>query len=35
MLVELNGIALFPREFAATTLQEGDRLELMRMVAGG
>jgi thiamine biosynthesis protein ThiS len=35
MLVELNGGALFPREFAKTLLQEGDRLELLRMVAGG
>jgi thiamine biosynthesis protein ThiS len=35
MLVELNGAALFPREFANTVLQEGDRLELLRMVAGG
>ena len=35
MLVELNGGALFPREFATTQIQEGDRLELLRMVAGG
>jgi thiamine biosynthesis protein ThiS len=35
MLVERNGIALFPRELPTTPLQDGDRLELMRMVAGG
>jgi thiamine biosynthesis protein ThiS len=35
MLVELNGTALFPRELPTTRLKEGDRLELMRMVAGG
>jgi thiamine biosynthesis protein ThiS len=35
VLVELNGLALFPREFASSRLQDGDKLELMRMVAGG
>ena len=35
VLVELNGTALFPREFPVQALKEGDRLELMRMVAGG
>lgn len=35
VLVEFNGTALFPRELASTPIREGDRLELMRMVAGG
>jgi thiamine biosynthesis protein ThiS len=35
VLVERNGTALFLREFPETNLREGDRLELMRMVAGG
>ncbi len=35
MLVEHNGTALFPREFPATELQNGDRLEIIRVVAGG
>ncbi len=35
VLVELNGTALFPREFEKTILSDGDRLEILRMVAGG
>lgn len=35
MLVEHNGLALFPRDFAATPIAEGDALELIRVVAGG
>jgi thiamine biosynthesis protein ThiS len=34
-LVEHNGIALLRSEWAHTSLQEGDRLEIIRMVAGG
>ena len=34
-LVEHNGVALLRSEWAATTLQSGDRLEIIRMVAGG
>ena len=35
VLVEHNGIALFEREFSVQTVDSGDRLELLRMVAGG
>lgn len=35
VLVERNGEALFPRDFGATALGDGDRLEIVRMVAGG
>ncbi len=35
VLVELNGTALLAREFDETLIQDGDRLELVRMVAGG
>ena len=34
-LVEHNGTALLRSEWAATRLQNGDRLEIIRMVAGG
>jgi sulfur carrier protein len=34
-LVELNGTALLRSEWAETDLREGDRLEIIRMVAGG
>ncbi|MBJ7259212.1 MAG: sulfur carrier protein ThiS [Chthoniobacterales bacterium] len=34
-LVEHNGTALLRSEWAATELREGDRLEIIRMVAGG
>jgi thiamine biosynthesis protein ThiS len=35
VLIELNGTALFQREWSALLLQDGDRIELFRMVAGG
>lgn len=35
VLVEHNGAALFPREFDTTTLQPGDQVEIIRVVAGG
>jgi sulfur carrier protein len=34
-LVELNGTAVFPRDFDATVLKEGDGVEVVRIVAGG
>lgn len=34
-LVEHNGTALLRSEWAKTGLQDGDRLEIIRMVAGG
>jgi sulfur carrier protein len=34
-LVEHNGTALLRSEWAKTNLQTGDRLEIIRMVAGG
>ena len=34
-LVEYNGTALLRSEWSATSLHEGDRLEIIRMVAGG
>ena len=35
VLVERNGEALFPREFGQTALADGDRIEVVRVVAGG
>jgi len=35
IVVELNGEALERSRYAATTLSDGDRLELVRAVAGG
>ncbi|MEQ1842557.1 MAG: sulfur carrier protein ThiS [Verrucomicrobiales bacterium] len=35
VLVELNGAALLAREFSETVIHDGDRIELIRMVAGG
>jgi thiamine biosynthesis protein ThiS len=35
VVVELNGEAVAPSEFAQRTLQAGDRLEIIRIVAGG
>jgi sulfur carrier protein len=35
VVVEHNGEAVAPSEFAARTLQPGDRLEIVRIVAGG
>ena len=34
-LVELNGFALLRSEWSKTNLRDGDRLEVIRMVAGG
>jgi thiamine biosynthesis protein ThiS len=34
-LVEHNGTALLRSEWARTSLQNGDRVEIIRMVAGG
>ncbi len=35
VLVEHNGSALFRTEWETRTLTEGDRLEIIRVVAGG
>ena len=35
VVVELNGEALTPSSFARKQLQSGDRLEIVRIVAGG
>jgi thiamine biosynthesis protein ThiS len=35
ILVEYNGAALHRREWPEKTLAEGDRIELIRVVAGG
>ncbi len=35
VLVEHNGRALFPKEWPAIQLRDGDRLEIIRVVAGG
>lgn len=35
VVVELNGEAVAPSEFASRQLAEGDRLEIVRIVAGG
>lgn len=35
LLVEHNGEALHPAQQRELTLRDGDRLELLRMVAGG
>ncbi len=35
ILVEHNGVALRPREWDGTSLAEGDRIEMIRVVAGG
>lgn len=35
VVVELNGTALVPSEVPGTALADGDRLELVRAVAGG
>lgn len=35
VLVELNGIALHPREHAETTITEGAVVEIIRIAAGG
>ena len=35
VVVEHNGEAVAPSEFAALTLNDGDRLEIVKIVAGG
>lgn len=35
VVVELNLRALFPREFEETMLNEGDRVEIVQITAGG
>lgn len=35
VVVEHNGEAVSPSDFAQRTLQPGDRLEIVRIVAGG
>ena len=35
VVVELNGEAVAPSEFSKRQLQAGDRLEIVRIVAGG
>jgi thiamine biosynthesis protein ThiS len=35
VVVELNGDAVVPSEFAQRELKPGDRLEIVRIVAGG
>lgn len=35
VVVELNQKALFPREYTATILQDGDRVEIVTIAAGG
>lgn len=35
VVVELNGEAVAPSEFAGKALGDGDRLEIVRIVAGG
>lgn len=35
VVVEHNQKALFPREYTATMLEEGDRVEIVTIAAGG
>jgi thiamine biosynthesis protein ThiS len=35
VLIELNGLALHRREWSEKALSEGDRIEFIRVVAGG
>ena len=35
VLIEHNGVALHRREWERTVLNEGDRIEVVRVVAGG
>lgn len=35
VLIEHNGVALHPREWAERSLADGDRIEMLRVVAGG
>lgn len=35
VVVELNGIALLPSQFASSPLANGDKIEIVSIVAGG
>ncbi len=35
VLVERNGLAVLSRDFATEPIADGDRIEIVRMVAGG
>ena len=35
VVVELNQKALFPREYAGSVLEDGDRVEIITIAAGG
>ena len=35
VVVELNGEAIAPSEFSQRTIQDGDRLEIVQITAGG
>ena len=35
ILIEHNGVALHPREWRQRILSDGDRIEIVRVVAGG
>ena len=35
VLIEHNGVALYPRQWPDRKLAEGDRIEFVRVVAGG
>ncbi len=35
LLIEQNGVALLRSEWADSTLREGDRIEILRVAAGG
>ena len=35
VIVELNKKALFPREYASSTLQQNDQVEIITLAAGG
>ncbi len=35
VLVEHNGTALYPRDFPTTELNDADKVEIIRVVAGG
>ena len=35
LLVEVNGVALHKNEWVITPVEEGDRIEILRIAAGG
>lgn len=35
VLVECNGVAIFPRDFGSSVLAGGETVEIIRIVAGG